>query len=464
MKSSFCPKCSQIPFLDIQTENIFIKCKCGFLNILSVKDYLKKVSGIKPNRNSIIPNTIKKQLMDAEEHLSQYFSSIKNQTINEYLSKINEYLLKINEIESAYEKSYTMNSNILKLIKIMIDNCNDYNSTMYINVNNHSKFNIYKYNSTNTDLLDYYNEYKILFPLIINIDSISAVKKISEHKDKVTNLLLLNDGRIASTSLDHTIKIFHLSNYTYHCDITIEEHIHYVSALCQLEDGRLVSASWDKSIRFYSIGQNDYTNENFIKNAHNESINVLLPLSDNRIVSCSPNCEIKIWSTTIPYTVVPIQEIKLNSCVLYSILYIKEKNELVAALYQSLQVLDMSNYGHKFTIDGVKCVSAKGMCQLDSDRFIVGGYGVIYLVNNYKKEKEIDCCDIENVYCFMKMRNSRIILCGCDKGKMCMLDRMKNDIEVKQSEHKGNIKDLVSISNFCFASASASADIILWKY
>ena len=188
--------------------------------------------------------------MDAEEHLSQYFSSIKNQTINEYLSKINEYLLKINEIESAYEKSYTMNSNILKLIKIMIDNCNDYNSTMYINVNNHSKFNIYKYNSTDTDLLDYYNEYKILFPLIINIDSISAVKKISEHKDKVTNLLLLNDGRIASTSLDHTIKIFHLSNYTYHCDITIEEHIHYVSALCQLEDGRLVSASWDKSIRF----------------------------------------------------------------------------------------------------------------------------------------------------------------------------------------------------------------------
>ena len=464
MKSSFCPKCSQIPFLDIQTENIFIKCKCGFSNILSVKDYLKKVSGIKPNRNSIIPNTIKKQLMDAEEHLSHYFSSIKNQTINEYLSKINEYLLKINEIESAYEKSYTMNSNILKLIKIMIDNCNDYNSTMYINVNNHTKFNIYKYNSNETNLLNYYNDYKIFFPLIIKIDNITAVKRIHDHKDMVTSLLLLKDGRIASSSLDHTIKIFHLSNYDYHCNITIEEHIHYVSSICQLEDGRLVSGSWDKSIRFYSLGQNDYINENFITNAHNESINSLVALSDNRIVSCSPNCEIKIWSTALPYTSNPIQEIKLNSCVLYSVLYIKEKDELVTALYQSLQVLDMSNYGHKFTIDGIKCVSAKGMCQLDNERFIVGGYGVIYLVNNYKKEKEIECNDIENVYCFMKMRNSRMILCGSEKGKICILNRMKNEIEVRQSEHKGNIKDIVSISNFCFASASADNSIILWKY
>ena len=42
--------------------------------------------------------------MDAEEHLSKYFSSIKQQTINEYLLKINKYLLKINEIESHMKK------------------------------------------------------------------------------------------------------------------------------------------------------------------------------------------------------------------------------------------------------------------------------------------------------------------------------------------------------------------------
>ena len=72
----------------------------------------------------------------------------------------------------------------------------------------------------------------------IDPKSFKIIKTISKHKDSIFSLNLLNDNRIASISIDSTIRIFNPSN-NYKCEKVIKHD--RVSSLCQLNDGTIVS-------------------------------------------------------------------------------------------------------------------------------------------------------------------------------------------------------------------------------
>ena len=59
------------------------------------------------------------------------------------------------------------------------------------------------------------NEYNIIIEAV-KIEDIKNITIITGHTDSVYSLLLLNDKRIASCSLDRTIRIYDPSN-NYHC-------------------------------------------------------------------------------------------------------------------------------------------------------------------------------------------------------------------------------------------------------
>ena len=144
-------------------------------------------------------------------------------------------------------------------------------------------------------MIKYYNEYNIIEN--VKIEDIKSIKTITDHTGCfVKSLLHLRDGKVASCSLDNTIRIYDPSN-DYHCDQVIKRHSESIRSICQLDDGTIVSCAWDKLI---IIG--DYT----IMSAHDDYILKVITLPNNRIASCSWDMTIKIWKSNPPYSDTPI--------------------------------------------------------------------------------------------------------------------------------------------------------------
>ena len=72
------------------------------------------------------------------------------------------------------------------------------------------------------------------------------MKTLSGHNGKVSSLVQLKNGYLASSSGDKTIKLWELS--TGQTVRTLEGHLDQVTSLVELNNGQLASGSTDKSI------------------------------------------------------------------------------------------------------------------------------------------------------------------------------------------------------------------------
>ena len=287
--------------------------------------------------------------------------------------------------------------------------------------------------------------------------NIEQVKTITGHTGYVNSLLHLKDGRVASCSVDKTIRIYAPSN-DYHCDQVIKRHNYCISSICQLEDGTIVSCSFDRTIM---IG--DYT----IKNAHDSYILKVITLPNNRIASCSQDKTIKIWKSNPPYSDIPIKVLKGHSNSVYSLLYIKERDVMISGSDdKTLRLWNMSTYQCITVIEGVYCYYPNSLYQIDKDRVIVGGENSFSIVN-------IDKCVIENriedillgdVDCFLKLRDNKTILRGCDIGIFCFYDMNTKQYKRTKNNHEGYITDLLLIDDNTFLSCSTDTTIQVWRY
>jgi WD40 repeat protein len=75
--------------------------------------------------------------------------------------------------------------------------------------------------------------------------------RLEGHASGVDALCQLADGRLASGSGDHTIRLWDV--HTGAETARLEGHSQWVSALCQLADGRLASGSGDDTIRLWDV-------------------------------------------------------------------------------------------------------------------------------------------------------------------------------------------------------------------
>ena len=284
-----------------------------------------------------------------------------------------------------------------------------------------------------------------------------CIKTIIDHKSKVNSLLLLKDKRVASCSMDRTIRIFDPSK-DYHCDQVLNRHNGDIFSICELEDGTIVSCSFDNSIM---IG--DYT----IKNAHDGWIYKVITLPNNRIASCSCDKNIKIWTSNPPYSDTPIKVLEGHDKTVFSLLYIKEKDMMISGSFnEKLCLWNMSTYQCVAVIEGVKCNNSNSLYQIDKDRVIVGGWDTFSIVNIDKCaiEKKIIDKSLVNVCCFLKLKDNKTILCGCEDGTFCSYDMNTEEYKKTTNYHKKYISALLMIDDNTFLSCSWDMTIKVWKY
>ena len=76
---------------------------------------------------------------------------------------------------------------------------------------------------------------------------------------KVTSLVYMHDGRLATGSQEHSIKIWTYD--THRCDFTVMAHTGPIRALIQLKDHNLVSGSDDSTIKILDLTRSNINND-----------------------------------------------------------------------------------------------------------------------------------------------------------------------------------------------------------
>ena len=284
------------------------------------------------------------------------------------------------------------------------------------------------------------------------------IKTINVHLDKVYSLLMLNDKRIASCSEDRRILIFDPSN-DYHCDKEITRYSESNKSFCQLKDNTLVYPVEDRSI---SLGS--YT----INRAHNIKIIKVISLPNNRIASCSADGTIKIWKSNPPYSNIPIKVLEGHKDWVTSMIYVREKNLLISgSCDESIIFWNMTTYQCVCRFRNISWVrSPNALYQIDNERIIVGAI-VGFVIINFDKfviENWVTSKNEESFDCFIKLRDNKTILCGCDKGKLCLYDMYTKAVTITNKSHASKINDILTIDKETFMTCSDDKYIKVWKY
>ena len=172
---SFCPSCDKIPYIEINTKEVYLNCDHCQFN--SLNNYLQQVKDIKPSivaQSNRKIDKLKEVIKLAHNHLTNYFSKIKSERITSLLNQIQL-------IESEYQKSYTDNKNVISLLEVLINNYSNQYGRMFNNILSNSNLNIYecpkeeiaekekgnldyydKNNDSNLTLINYFTNYEII--------------------------------------------------------------------------------------------------------------------------------------------------------------------------------------------------------------------------------------------------------------------------------------------------------------
>ena len=123
------------------------------------------------------------------------------------------------------------------------------------------------------------------------------------HTSCILFLMELKDKRIATCGDDKSISIVSLNYETkkWKQDIKqINAHNHYIYGLCELNKGRLVSCSYDYTIKIWSITPTSFNILSTLTN-HTNYVWKIIPLTPNRFGSCSHDKTVKINKTFLSF-------------------------------------------------------------------------------------------------------------------------------------------------------------------
>jgi len=138
----------------------------------------------------------------------------------------------------------------------------------------------------------------------------NEICKLPRHKGKVNCLCRINQDYFVSgggdtkNKLDHNIYIWKPFNNKYKISQILKNaHLSEVNSIILLRDGRFASSSKDHTIKIWSIDRTNIDNQiNYVLsqclNQYNHGLYKLAQLPDDRIVSSTSNHELIIWINT----------------------------------------------------------------------------------------------------------------------------------------------------------------------
>ncbi len=135
---------------------------------------------------------------------------------------------------------------------------------------------------------------------VTNCDDDSLITTLTGHTNHVC-CLIIDDGKLYSSSVDTTIKIWNCSTDT--LIKTLTGHTALVYCLT-INDGTLYSGSWDNSIKVWNCSNHKLITTLSVPEEHNEESEDegptsdvrCLTINDGKLYSGSWDCSIKVWN------------------------------------------------------------------------------------------------------------------------------------------------------------------------
>ena len=507
-KFPVCLQCNSLcPLLIDYTipTKITFKCPCGNEEKTLLSEYIDKIqNNFKPIKNLCIKHKYKsyqsfcitcKQHLCADcnnnnqhkEHsiveLSERAEQVKEigkQNLNYFFVKdmhirilVTSLVLgleeKIKKIQEAYREYENNNLLVLTYMLYLYQNQDKYpNYYWQENVLNSpqmkdKEYRAYHHDFTNPfseksikDLIDFLKTYNIMNNKV-NIEKIKPIRTIKTHH--INNIILLKDGRLASSSSDKTIRIY--DKNTYKETITLKGHTSYVEYISQdQETENLLSCSNDRSIRIWEKTEKTFECIKILENAHNDSITKVIPIDWQRMASCSRDMTIKIWEKNSPYGLITTLD---HGNYVSSIMKINNLDQLISA--SSLTPIVIWNLITYKPIVNFKmtCTNANSMIE-SKGKIIIAGIAVMVIELNYKKINVLDNIGLynNNLHSVLELRDGSLLV-GGEKGLMYLYDTYKKLPEVKKTNETRCINSLIPINDNSFISTSANY-ITIWKY
>ena len=115
---------------------------------------------------------------------------------------------------------------------------------------------------------------------------------LSHHSGAVNQIILLKDGRLASSSNDKKIIIYNKENYS--IELKIDKFDSEVSNIIQINNGNIIASLTSGFIYILKLASTSYEIIQKIQ-AHGSCVRKTIEIKDGRLISCSDDKTIKIW-------------------------------------------------------------------------------------------------------------------------------------------------------------------------
>ena len=484
---AFCTKqgCERIPEIEFESLNqIHISCETKYDNKLYLHSYLNDLNVTEVPSNLILiddnDNEIKEipsKLAKSKQYLTETLNNIKIRVSNsarELVEKkirqideekkrlLNTLFTELNDLERSYGDCLKRNNEIISLLEKLLSYYS-FNPHLTIKENLIKNSNFIQSNCSESNSLK---------ELIWSFDNYSIIStsanelKTIKTKSKITNLLLLEDKRLA-VCFNKELKIYNINN-DYHCDATIEGEF---KTICQLDDGNI--ATYYRKIEIWDIRTYQRIFSTYCDNLGDNGN--MVTISNNRIALSTGTQQIKenfgvenppyIIKICTPYHDIPNEVIQVKNKI-NSMLYMKNKNWLVLFLQKEIEIFEMSKYSNVKTINRLYIENSEMKdvhYLLDENRIIIGGTHCSILNVNNKGIEPMNVDNINYYSSFIKLKLNKILF-GFHNGELRMIDLTNKKMKIMKTQQNEDIENILKINNTMFCTTSANGTISFMNY
>ena len=291
-------------------------------------------------------------------------------------------------------------------------------------------------------------------------ENCTNTKTIQPHTSYISNIIILQNNKLATSSLDHYIKIYNKD--TFEQEISIKEN-GCVDWIEQIKDGILISCPRDNTIRLYEINDKSYKTINVIK--ENSSAWKMKELESGKLISTMDDSNIKVWMKK--NDTLECEFVMSNEGVSFDILEIR-KNEVVALSKTNINFYDLNKRNKINSISGFESWSlnpGRKFCKANDELLLVCGTNNIFLVDikSYQLISKTECQNIVTLY---KISND-FILSGHRNGDIKQWQCIGRDTKLFSFKDKGHPSNAVTSFlkfNGIILSGDDAGNIKFWEF
>ena len=256
----------------------------------------------------------------------------------------------------------------------------------------------------------------------------------------VNHLLILKDDRLALCSNNKSIKVYNIQDLSFPCDIHQKDaHSDCIIYISQTKDGRLLSSSLDKTIKIWEILKDHLKGLHTIQD--NLQFICIIPLTYHRLCASNLNNKIIIYDDI---TYQQLFSFEIDEEYSQSVIQLKNKEILVSGTNSNVTFYDLNKIIEIKKINNVSCSQRNSIFQINDELIAIGGKNIIYLIN--LKIYQIQICFEDKLMRYIDsfaIINDNILLCGCYRGRLYQINTMSFEIKfLRESNDEWSINTI----------------------